>query len=117
MKRFDSLEELQQASLHSGWLGAMLYAFPDKSDPPVPTPPAEDAGSAYLLQSADSDATVAQVFGVPLMELTFERVRFLPDDERFLCELVREDSHRDILVIPDANWLDDGWRAWLVSLL
>lgn len=117
MKRFNSLAHLQQSNLHCGMLGAMLRAFAGKSDPPSPSPPTDATGSAWLMQSTDSDATVAQAFGVPLMELTFERVRFHPDDEQFLCELLRENSRRDVLAIPDAYWLDDGWRAWLLSQL
>lgn len=118
MKKFANLEDLRNSYLERGMFGLkLLRALIGKESSVAPSSQDKDPNSAWLLQSADNDATVAAVFGAPLMELPVIRVRYLPDEEQFLCELVREQSGQETLVIPDAYWLDDGWRAWLVSQL
>lgn len=118
MKRFTTLEELRQAGLTPA-IGAILkkvlqaeheIAYPRPYDP-------EAQGCVWLLQSTDTDETVAEVFGIPLLQLSFDQVRYHPDDAHFLCHYVRNNSRCDTLVIPDNSWLADDWRAWLLNQL
>lgn len=117
MKRFTTLEELLEAPLKRGILGALRRALGTEQELAVPEPYDPEKGSVWLLQSTDTDRDLIAVFGKPLTELAFEQVRYHPDDEHFLCHLVRNNSRCDTLVVPDLYWLDDGIRAWLLSQL
>lgn len=117
MKRFANLQQLQDSGLLLGMLATVRRVLSASDEDPDSIPNTPQNGSVYLLQSCDIDASIAEVFGAGLTDLPFNQVRYHPDDERFLCSLARDSGGQALLVIPDAYWLDDGWRAWLLSQL
>lgn len=117
MKRFTTLEQLREHRLQGGIFAAIKRALLTEREIAHPEPYDPENGSVWLLQSTDDDHVMTAIFGNALTELCFERVAYHPDDGHFLCHLVRSNSRCDTLVVPDADWLNEGWRAWLISQL
>lgn len=118
MERFATLEEAEKYQVESGIAGAVIRAV--RGEVKIAAPQAYDPdeqGSVWLLRPSDNDATVSAVFGKPLTQISFDRVRYHPEDEHFLCHLVRNNSCCDTLIVPDAYWLDENWREALLAQL
>jgi hypothetical protein len=118
MEKFATLEEVEKYQIESGIAGAVIRALRGEKKIAHPQPYDPDKqGSIWLLRPTDNDATVSAVFCNPLPQISFDRVRYHPEDEHFLCHLVRNNSCCDTLVVPDVYWLDDDWREWLHTQL
>ena len=68
----------------------------------------------WVITEYDDDESVAKVFGAPLTKLSFDRVSFNPDEERFTCHLPGGER---LLIVADIYWLRDDWRDWLITQL
>lgn len=118
MERFNTLAEVEKFQVESGICGAVIRAFRSVEGIAEPEPYDPDKQDSFcLLRPSDTDATIAAVFGKPLMEIPFDGVKYHPEDEHFLCRLIRNNSGCDTLVVPDAYWLKDDWREWLLTQL
>ena len=118
MERFTTMEEVEKYRMERGICGAITRALRGEEEIAHPEPYDPDRqGSIWLLCSSDNDQTVASIFGKSLMELSFDDVRYYPEEEHFLCLMVRTNSQCDSLIIPDMHWLRDDWHEWLLAQL
>ncbi len=117
MKRFTTLEEPLEEHLPRGIFGAIQGALKKEQELAHPAPYNPEDGSVWLLQSSDTDETLTETFGVPFTQLGFEQVLHYRDQELFVGYRVINNSRCDTLVIPDASWLTDEWREWLLAHL
>ncbi len=118
MEKFQTLAQVEKFQVERGICGAIIRALRSEQEIAEPEPyDPEKQGSIWLLRPSDTDATVTAVFGKPLLELSFDGVKYHPEDEHFLCHLVRNNSCCDTLIVPDMHWLHNGWRKRLLSQL
>jgi hypothetical protein len=116
MRHYPSIEAYEQ----SGILGCMLKTLEFLKTPEqtkkqsIPPDPEKSSCSVWVLREGDDDESVTEVLGQPFTELTFDRVSYHPDHERFTCHVAGGGA---IVIVPDVYWLDEQWRDWLIDQL
>ena len=116
MEKFTTLKEVDEHIYESSILAAVIRALQTEQEIAAPaTYDSMKQGGVWLLGPDDTDSTVSAVFGKPIMELSFDGVRFDENSDHFICYLVTANSVCNTIVIPDKSWLSPEWRQHLIS--